>query len=78
MSSIDDLKSDFIKACQELFDNQNIFYYCMRNGVSDMTNFHPNVKDNPYIGAYFKAREALEKATNQRYTVMPDLVKEMQ
>ena len=68
------LMENFLKACQELHDNQISFYYFVRNGGTDLSGFHPQVKMNPHIGAYYDAREALEASTGKRYTVIPDLV----
>lgn len=75
MQDVQVLTDNFVKACKELHDHQINFYYFVRNGGTDFEGcFHPNIRDNKHIGAYFAAREALEAATQERHTVLPDLV----
>lgn len=71
----DVLMSNFVTACEELYKNQLSFYYYVRNGGTDLSGYHPDIMQNPHIGNYYKTREALETATGEKYTVIPDLVK---
>ena len=67
------LMENFVKACQELQKNQISFYCFVGSGGTDLSNFHPDVKMNNHIGAYYKAKEDLEASTGQQYTVLPEL-----
>lgn len=69
-SQLQAIKQRFKNSCDDLKNHQISFYCYVRDGGTDLSNFHPRILDNPHIGEYFKCKEELESFSNEVYTVI--------